>query len=153
MAAAMHSSSVIFHSGREQWSLTLDWSLAVWRCPPRQPWSGAPVQSQQGQQGHQKGTVQSRQRITSQLDNKTSTCFWLNEQEACVSAWSRWLELDREVQVVVRSAIGGENIMFWRLTWYKANTFQETVRNFGQRISFASKYKMWKFCNLFSHCC
>lgn len=39
--------------------------------------------------------VNSRQCLTSQLNNKTSTCFWLDEQQAGVSACSTGLELDR----------------------------------------------------------
>lgn len=52
-----------------------------------------------------------------------------------MSAWSRWLELDGEVQVVVRSGIGAENITLLHLTWNK-QTFKEAVQYFGQRNSF-----------------
>lgn len=39
-------------------------------------------------------TVDSRQCLTSQLNNKTSACFWLDEQQAAVSACGTGLELD-----------------------------------------------------------
>lgn len=66
-----------------------------------------------------------------------------------MSAWSCGLELDGEVQVVVRSGIGEEKIVLLHLTSYKANTFKETDLNFGQRISFASQSVLARMSTLF----
>lgn len=71
LAAVLHSSPVIFHTvgGRFEVTRLIPGSL---QGPLGHPGPGASTQSQPGQPG---GMVESRQRITGQLDNKTSACF------------------------------------------------------------------------------
>lgn len=72
----------------------------------------------------------SRERLTSQLNNQTSTGLRLDEQQRCVAAAGAGLELDRKFQVMLISCYGE------RKKRHQCHENSKSQRNMSSKVQF-----------------